>query len=304
MSLILDALNRSRQDADPVPGLATEHAVTANTDGGWLRYVPWVALLIALGFIAWLVLGRSHSAPEAEAAVADLAATQSPAQTTSAPRLEVSSEGRAAAPPPKTRSKPQPVVAKAMPATVQSAPSAAETQSSQQALAEQMKQAVAGAAAKRVTKPSAKNAPKSDDVAQLYQQRQTKTGQSKAAQPKAATAKRQAKVVAPTPAIDIEKVLRQAEDEVENVRMEEHPAPFVNRLSQSKKDSIPTLMYQRHDYSSSGTQSKVVINGKNLRVGGNAAAGVKVDEILADSVVLTHRGTQFRLRALNSWVNL
>jgi len=31
---------------------------------------------------------------------------------------------------------------------------------------------------------------------------------------------------------------------------------------------------------------------------------MRVEEILSDSVVLDYRGTQFRLRALNSWVNL
>jgi hypothetical protein len=48
----------------------------------------------------------------------------------------------------------------------------------------------------------------------------------------------------------------------------------------------------------------VVLNGKELRPGGQPASGVKVVEILPDSVVLDYRGTEFRLRALNSWVNL
>jgi hypothetical protein len=47
----------------------------------------------------------------------------------------------------------------------------------------------------------------------------------------------------------------------------------------------------------------VVINGKTLRTGASAA-GVKVEEILPDSVVLEVKGNRFRLRALNSWVNL
>ncbi len=50
--------------------------------------------------------------------------------------------------------------------------------------------------------------------------------------------------------------------------------------------------------------SSVVINGKELHVGGSAAAGVKVEAILPDSVVLSFDGRKFRLRALNSWVNL
>ena len=47
-----------------------------------------------------------------------------------------------------------------------------------------------------------------------------------------------------------------------------------------------------------------MLNSKSVKVGGNVAPGVKLDEILPDSVVLDYRGTQFRLRALNSWINL
>mgnify|MGYP003845772661 FL=1 len=50
--------------------------------------------------------------------------------------------------------------------------------------------------------------------------------------------------------------------------------------------------------------SSVTLNGKAVKLGGSPLAGLKVDEILPDSVILTYRGTQFRLRALNSWVNL
>lgn len=104
--------------------------------------------------------------------------------------------------------------------------------------------------------------------------------------------------------IDIEQMVLQAREQMENARLEEHPAPFIAGLSQQTKDAIPTIFYERHDYSGNAAQSSVVLNGKKLKAGGSAAAGVKVEEILPDSVVLSHRGTQFRLRALNSWINL
>ena len=63
-------------------------------------------------------------------------------------------------------------------------------------------------------------------------------------------------------------------------------------------------MYSRHDYRSNSKTSAVTINGRSLRAGGVAGGGVKVVEVLPDSVVLSHQGTEFRLRALNSWVNL
>ena len=62
-------------------------------------------------------------------------------------------------------------------------------------------------------------------------------------------------------------------------------------------------MYLRHDYSGDPARSSVHINGKTLRAGGSVG-GVKVVEILPDSVVLEYKGSRFRLRALNSWVNL
>ena len=76
------------------------------------------------------------------------------------------------------------------------------------------------------------------------------------------------------------------------------------RLSQQTKDDIPTLYYQRHDYSSDTNTSSIVLNGAPYKAGESPLPGMKVEEILTDSVVLNYRGTQFRLRALNSWVNL
>ena len=79
--------------------------------------------------------------------------------------------------------------------------------------------------------------------------------------------------------------------------------PFLSAQSQQTKDAIPTIMYLRHDYSGNPASASVVLNGKTLRQGGSVN-GVRVEEILPDSVVLEYQGTRFRLRALNSWVNL
>ena len=91
---------------------------------------------------------------------------------------------------------------------------------------------------------------------------------------------------------------------LENATLEEHSVPLLSSLSQQTKDNIPTIFYERHDYSDNQAQSTVVLNGKSTKVGGSPTAGLKVEEILPDSVVLSYRGTQFRLRALNSWINL
>jgi hypothetical protein len=99
-------------------------------------------------------------------------------------------------------------------------------------------------------------------------------------------------------------MVQMAQREMRTTEVEEHAAPLVSALSQHEKDAIPTLLYERHDYNSAQGRSSVVINGKTVRAGGSVGGGVRVDEILENSVVLTYRDTQFRLRALNSWVNL
>jgi general secretion pathway protein B len=104
--------------------------------------------------------------------------------------------------------------------------------------------------------------------------------------------------------VDIDQILQQAREEIENASMDDHAVPFLADLSQQTKDAIPTLYYQRHDYSSDVNISSIVLNGTPLKVGGSPEPGMKVEEILPDSVVLNYQGTQFRLRALNSWINL
>jgi hypothetical protein len=104
--------------------------------------------------------------------------------------------------------------------------------------------------------------------------------------------------------IDIEEVLQRAQQEVKNASLDDHPVPFLSSLSQQTKDEIPTLYYQRHDYSTDAAVSTVVPNGNAVKVGASPLPGMKVEEILPDSVVLSYQGTQFRLRALSSWINL
>lgn len=102
--------------------------------------------------------------------------------------------------------------------------------------------------------------------------------------------------------VDLERALRRARAEVAASRLADHPVPLLQSLTKQYRDRVPTLMYLRHDYNPTGT-STVLINGEDLRVGGRSR-NVEVREILADSVILRFEGRDFRLRALNSWVNL
>lgn len=102
--------------------------------------------------------------------------------------------------------------------------------------------------------------------------------------------------------IDLEKVLRQVRAEAAAAALSPHPIVLLGQKSKQFRDAVPTLMYLRHDFNPAGV-STVLINSEELREG-QATRGVTVRSILADSVILSYNGTEFRLRALNSWVNL
>ena len=305
MSLILDALNRSRNDAQQVPGLATAYDVgSSSRAGGWRGWLLPGALVAAVLLIIWLLWERSGDqagAPPAESPA------PAPAAIASAPVP--------ASPPARPAPTPEP------------APTAAPAVESVAALstAERDGAAAAGSAplpgaetpadsAVEVAAGSAQGADSaSASVAALYRQQQlagrevpAAASAQKAARPEAYAAAEpaapEARAIQEQP-IDIGEMLEMAEDELENARLAEHPAPFLSALSQQTKDTIPTLLYQAHDYTGRKADSFVLINGKTLKPG-DSSKGVRVDEILPDSVVLSFQGTQFRLRALNSWVNL
>ena len=307
MSLILDALNRSSQNTDQVPGLATQHYVENNAGGSrGRRYLPWLALLVSLLVIGWLVLDRM-SPPPVVAEGTMIAPAPIPVQT---PTPETPAAQAAA------------IVRTSKPATIETQGSTpAQAPAATKLTLVEEAEAIAEAIAEEETAAQIQVPQGDSSVADLYRQQPapaaipaTPAIQSEPG-PKARPAAAPAVAQRPSPVddveagreeqpIDIEKMVLKARNELENARLQEHSAPFIADLSQQTKDSIPTIFYERHDYSDDKSQSSVVCNGKTLKVGGSPAAGVKVDEILPDSLVLNYRGTQFRLRALNSWVNL
>ena len=299
MSLILDALNRSeaeRRGGGEVPGLATEHFSGSEGDKFKPRvYVPWLALAVAVAVIAWLVLDRTGGEPGAVTPTVPVTATD---ETTSPRRpIPVARPPEEPAGAVDRQQRPVAVVPKeavaaapGLPAGDRATPSATPVDASVAALYRRSPAATDAPAAVIETSESAARV----DVA--------------AAVP---SATEEAKIMARSPAsprvsepLDIEAALASARQEMENAQLVDHPAPFIQDLSQQRKNAIPTLMYSIHNYSGKSGQSSVMINGKSLRAGANVGKGVKLEEILPESIVLSHQGEQFRLRALNSWVNL
>jgi general secretion pathway protein B len=104
------------------------------------------------------------------------------------------------------------------------------------------------------------------------------------------------------PPIDLAGAIERAAREVGDVPLTPHSAPLLENLSQQQKDQIPTIVYVAHEFSEVGARS-VTLNGSRLLVG-QRVEGIEVLEILNDSVVLRAGSIEFRLRALNTWVNL
>jgi general secretion pathway protein B len=306
VSLILDALNRARQDTDKVPSLATQHYVDdVVNEGRGRHYLPWLALLVALVIIGWLLLDReteplSPSMPQA-------AVSASPQQQAPT-RAEDTAIARGSVPEPvapaQIKPVPAPPVTARVPRVIESAPvTAAPPELNDPAVAELYQQRQAPqTAAKNRSQPE--QALQSSDTTQGKASPTSSVNKTlvKAVQePGLANAAGSDQDEEP---IDIEKMILKAREDLENANLEEHSVPLLSSLSQQVKDSIPTIFYERHDYSDNPAQSSVVLNGKSVKAGGSPSAGLKVEEILPDSTVLNYRGTAFRLRALNSWVNL
>lgn len=325
MSLILDALNRARQGEHAVPGLATQHPIE-QLSARRRQYLLWAALSVAVAIIAGLVFDRlrTPSTPEAEigAPVAELSRNigsavnsvttelkaraaaaeqeQAAAANTSAPAPAAAAQDAAAG----TAVIAQPPVQPAAEVIVAATQTAAPTVQKPEQDApgpETATQVVAAPAASPATPPAIPD----DAVIELYQNRDIEEELPKPA-PASPGAARRATPDDPDvqQSAEVERILAEARDEMENASLEEHPTPFLADLSQNTKDAIPTLYYLRHDYSSDTSQSSVTLNGNTVKTGGSVVPGMKVEEILPDSVVLNYQGTQFRLRALNSWVNL
>jgi general secretion pathway protein B len=285
MSLILDALNRSRQDKERVPGLDSHHLADSELAGseggiGWVQWLLVAGLALAVLVIGWLLLERMPSAVEV----------------------------------PVVQNKKTPA------AVTVPAPAAAEnTPAQREAPVMQREKITEAPAVSTATVPlrerpvsdapkESARAPVDTSVAALYQQQgqdddEPQAARQPAPEPVAALADEPAAAGAQEEAIDIEKLVVEAQAELADDRLQDNGVPFLATLSQQTKDTVPTLMYQRHDYSGNPGKSSVLINGKTLSAGASVG-GVKVVEILPDSVVLDFKGARFRLRALNSWVNL
>jgi general secretion pathway protein B len=269
MSLILDALNRSeteRRGSGEVPGLATEHFVGSDVRDGSGFSLRQTLPWIALVLAATAVAWVLMTGRETSESLPPVV-NVTPIAVTKSSGNSIRKEGQV------------PVVAAAA-----TAPRSAQ------------RPAV-------VSPPAIQQAAVDDDIAGDVSALYDQPGGAERGQKGPSATNTPATQLSAEP-VDIEKILAQAQSEVEDSNLQEHPAPFLADLSQQHKDQIPSVMYSVHNYSGRVGESTVVLNGRSIGEGADLSGGIKVLEILPDSTVFEFQGEQFRLRALNSWINL
>lgn len=79
--------------------------------------------------------------------------------------------------------------------------------------------------------------------------------------------------------------------------------PILAQMPQRFQNTIPSIDYSVHVYANSQKAGFVTLNGATRKIGDQIYPGLRVIAILKNSVVLDYNNTQFRLLALNSWVN-
>jgi hypothetical protein len=310
MSLILDALKRSqqeRQDSDGVPGIATAHYHESAPVHRSLQLLPWLALAVALAAVGWLLLERATRDDSGVAKVGRSGSESSeivqPARVSD--QVEPGGATMGAKPP-----------ASYLPArgteggVTERAGTPVQPLDSPQVTPAVGISANAMPAADRQRQPASVGGASDPAVIALYHRRSTGVAVERDAaagpvddKPPPAGGRAAPGQTEDNTTLDVEALVERVETGIAQQGLSEHSAPFLSALSQASKDAIPSLFYSKHDYARSG-RSTVVLNGKVLGEGDTVNGEIKVEEILDDSVVLDYRGTRFRLKALNSWVNL
>lgn len=281
MSLILDALRQSKQQVGPV----TQHDAPATVPGAQTAQRPFVVLALLAGttFGAGAVAVWQWGAPEMQLSTPPTAEPLPGTQRSSAAELSVATESFDTS-------------------ASSTRPLGSATESAQRLRAEpQPKRDVSAGV--------------TEQVASLHQQMWSDAAAGGEATPAATTT--QSSVEAETsvlsnqqdqpvqsiaPPVDLAKAMENAAREIGESALSPHPSPLLENLSQQQKDQIPMIVYSEHNYAPQGLAS-VMLNGKRLQ-SGQRADTVEVIDILRDSVILRVDGIEFRLKALNTWVNL
>lgn len=78
--------------------------------------------------------------------------------------------------------------------------------------------------------------------------------------------------------------------------------PDIQDLPNTVLHRIPSLKYSEHNYNANG--GSVVINGIVRHANDQLIEGLVIDKILEDGMILHFENYSFKMRAMNTWVNM
>lgn len=305
MSLIFDALNRADQERNEehsTPNLQVTHAPIEEPSSPLRRwFVEAAIVIIALAVAVYALVDRSNPSAEPTAVTTAIATSVTTPiatpiatpVTTSSPQtpLTATPNTPASAPPaPVTTSVTEPVAAPVVGAVVETV---VETVVAT-AVAPVVKMEKSAPAPIPIPKPI-KSKPNTA-ISSLYQQRAEAPATIK---PDAKIERSSVDASAATPIIKS----TATGPVVDNSQTILQQIPLLVQMSQRFRRSVPSIDYTVHVYSEESNSGIVNLNGSVRRIGSKLAPELRVIAILRDSVVLDYKGTQFRLMALNSWIN-
>ncbi|WP_341936643.1 general secretion pathway protein GspB [Marinimicrobium sp. C2-29] len=271
--MILDALKRAdrerrQQEADP-PSLVTEHAAPPHARPSHRRNWLLAGALLLAGAAIGLTLASVKSSPESDP---DLSSETVPDQARLGQGSSTSENS-------------------------ETSPSASDTENpapTPDNAAEQTEPDLTPSAIARLyQKDRTPGEAPEPAVAQLYQ----------APQP-AETPAEEKEHQPPEPEPEPQTVSVAPPRPSEPVRLAEEPlVPGIRDLPWSLQQDIPSINYQAHNYREGGNSS-VTINQRKRRAGDEVAQGVRIERIESDGLVLIYEGKTFKLKAMNSWVNM
>lgn len=282
MSLILDALGRSQKDqAGPLDVL---HSEPQNTVRAIAVPLPWLLFIAAVVIGGFLWLGNRQTIQESVTPVVSHD-TPVPAPVQRAESVEAMAK-------PITKPLTKPIQ-----------PLEPDSTTEKALVSDKAKPRAPSAAVAALYKRSSRDAEQVASATGRADVENNATRSTQQAKVKTAPASKAASnKEAP---LDVDALLAKAQAELKQRGAQAHSAPWLSELSQRQRDAIPTLYYARHDYSTAKGQRRVMLNSSVVGEGRSVpGTTVQVEEILPDSVVLHYNGVSFRLKALNSWVNL
>ncbi len=267
MSLILDALNRADQERSQENNapILSSSPVTPPQSSRPIRRWLIEGVIIFLAILIFVYSLFFHSSPAQESVITgkNIEANNAARQTPVKPIADS-----------KRSIKPKPPADKS--SNIQQATTVAAEKPTV------LKTTQSNISTKKVKPPATNTA-----IASLYQQQTDSSTDEKLAAPKT----------------KLQTITTTSSQPIDNGQSILQKIPLLVQMSSRFQQSVPTIDYSVHVYSDSENAGFVNLNGSIRKIGSKIAPGLVVIAILKDSVVLDYNGTQFRLLALNSWMN-